>query len=154
VLVLAQLGQPAPDALAQLAGRLLGEGEGEDRADGHAVAQHRLDEALDHDRGLAGPGGRGEQAGAGAVYQPLRGSDLRPRGAVREGDAAAGLVDTDVLEPGEWEGLLATLRAQAEDAAARMRAGDLRPCPERCTPAGCAYPGICRAGDGGAEEPA
>ncbi len=84
---------------------------------------------------------------AGALYQPLRGRDLRPRGAVRAGDAAAGLVDTDVVEAGEWEALLGELRAEAEAAASRLRAGDLRPCPERCTPRGCAYPGICRAPD-------
>jgi RecB family exonuclease len=82
---------------------------------------------------------------AGAVYQPLRGRDLRPRGAVRQGDAAAGLVDNDVVTPEAWEDLLATLRAEAEAAATRMRSGELRPCPERCTPVGCAYPGICRA---------
>ncbi len=83
----------------------------------------------------------------GALYQPLRGKDLRPRGAVRAGEAAAGLVETDVVDAGEWEALLDELRADAEAAAARMRAGDLRPCPERCTPRGCAYPGICRAPD-------
>ena len=40
---------------------------------------------------------------AGALYQPLRGNDLRPRGAVRTGDAAAGLVANDVVDPGAWE---------------------------------------------------
>ena len=77
---------------------------------------------------------------AGALYQPLRGTDLRPRGAVRAGDAAAGLVANDVLDPGAWEALLDELRAEAEDAAARLRAGELVPCPERCTPRGCALP--------------
>jgi ATP-dependent helicase/DNAse subunit B len=80
----------------------------------------------------------------GAVYQPLRGKDLRPRGAVRP-EVAAGAVDNDVVAPEEWEALLAELRATAEDAARRLHEGDIRPCPERCTPKGCAYPGICRA---------
>jgi RecB family exonuclease len=80
----------------------------------------------------------------GALYQPLRGRDLRPRGAVLD-EAATGVVDTDVVDAGEWEGLLGELRATAVDAAGRLRAGDVRPCPERCTPKGCAYPGICRA---------
>jgi RecB family exonuclease len=81
---------------------------------------------------------------AGAVYQPLR-NDLRPRGAIREGDAATGLMANDVLDAGAWEALLAQLRAEAEDAARRLRGGELVPCPEDCTPRGCAYPGICRA---------
>lgn len=84
---------------------------------------------------------------AGALYQPLRGPDLRPRGAVRSGEAAAGLVANDVLDPGEWEALLDEVRATAEDAAARLRAGEVVPCPARCTPRGCGYPGICRARD-------
>jgi hypothetical protein len=84
---------------------------------------------------------------AGAVYQPLRGRDLRPRGAAVAGDAAAGLVDNDVVEPEQWEALLEALAGEATDAARRMRAADIRPCPERCSPVGCAYPGICRAGE-------
>ena len=84
---------------------------------------------------------------AGALYQPLRKDDLRPRGAVRSGDAAVGVLANDVLDPGAWEALLSELRTEAEDAAARLRAGDIVPCPERCTPRGCAYPGICRARD-------
>jgi ATP-dependent helicase/DNAse subunit B len=84
---------------------------------------------------------------AGALYQPLRGKDLRPRGGAREGGAAVGMVDNDVMDPGDWEALLDELRDQAQDAAARMRAGEIRPCPSRCTPRGCAYPGICRAPD-------
>jgi RecB family exonuclease len=84
---------------------------------------------------------------AGAVYQPLRGKDLRPRGAAVAGEAAAGLVDNDVVEPAEWERLLDTLAGEAGDAARRMRAGEIKACPERCSPVGCAYPGICRAGE-------
>ena len=90
---------------------------------------------------------------AGALYQPLRGKDIRPRGGVRAGAAAAGLVDTDVVEPAQWEALLDELRSEAEGAAVRLRAGDVRPCPERCSPVGCAYPGICRAPDAVTEDP-
>ena len=67
VLVLAQLREPPPDPLAQLRGRLLREGQGENRADRDAVEPHRLDEALDHDGGLARARARGEQRGAVAV---------------------------------------------------------------------------------------
>ncbi len=84
---------------------------------------------------------------AGALYQPLRNAELRPRGAIRSGDAAVGVFANDVLDPGAWETLLDELRAEAEDAAARLRAGEVVPSPERCTPRGCAYPGICRARD-------
>ena len=61
VLVLAEVGEAAAQALAQLAGRLLGEGQGEDRADRDAVVQHGLDEALDHHGGLARAGVGGQQ---------------------------------------------------------------------------------------------
>ena len=87
----------------------------------------------------------------GAVYQPLRGKDLRPRGAVRP-EVADGAVDNDVVDAAEWEALLDDLRGTAEDAARRMHDGDIRPCPERCTPKGCAYPGICRAPERSAED--
>lgn len=82
---------------------------------------------------------------AGALYQPLRGPDLRPRGAARAGAAAAGLVANDVVQPAEWDRVLADMTEQARDAAARLRAGEIVPCPERCTTRGCAYPAICRA---------
>jgi hypothetical protein len=29
--------------------------------------------------------------------------------------------------------------------AARLRSGDLTPCPETCSREGCTHPGICRA---------
>ena len=61
VLHLPQLDEAAPDPLAQLGGRLLGEGQRQDRADGDAVLQHRLGEPLDHHRGLAGAGPGREQ---------------------------------------------------------------------------------------------
>jgi hypothetical protein len=54
VLVVAERREAAAHPLAQLAGRLLGEGEREHAADRHAVATDRLHEALDHHRRLAG----------------------------------------------------------------------------------------------------
>jgi ATP-dependent helicase/DNAse subunit B len=82
----------------------------------------------------------------GAVYQPLGGPDLRARGAVEEGSAlAAGAVGKDVLAVGEFEALMAELRGRAVEVAGQMREGRVGACPERCTPRGCAYPGICRA---------
>jgi RecB family exonuclease len=83
---------------------------------------------------------------AGALYQPLSGADLRPRGAVRAGaPGSAGLVGNDVLDPEAFDVLMGEMTDLARDVAARMRAGEIAPCPERCTPRGCAYPGICRA---------
>ena len=67
VLLLAERQEAPADALPQLAGGLLGEREREDRADRHAVAQHRLDAALGHHRRLARAGVGGEQRGARAV---------------------------------------------------------------------------------------
>jgi len=83
-----------------------------------------------------------------ALYQPLGGRDLRPRGLVRAG-APGTYVGTDVVDEAGFEAGLADARATAEAAAADLRAGRLRPCPARCTPRReCAHPGICRAGEG------
>ena len=82
----------------------------------------------------------------GAVYQHLGGPDLRPRGAAAGGTAAsAAMVGNDVLEPDAFEVLMADLRARAVEVAGQMRGGEIAACPERCTPRGCAYPGICRS---------
>ena len=61
VLVLAELGQPPAQALRELAGGLLGEGQGEDRADRDAVDPDRLGDPLDHHRGLARAGVGGQE---------------------------------------------------------------------------------------------
>ena len=95
---------------------------------------------------------------AGAVYQPLSGDDLRPRGLVAEGTpAAAGdaVVGKDLVAPEVLTERLAEARDLAVDAAHGLREGRVVPCPERCTPRGCAYPSICRVGDrAGADAPA
>ena len=63
----AQLEEAPPHALAQLARGLLGEREREDRVHRDAVVEHRLHEALDHHRGLAGAGVGGKQQRAVAA---------------------------------------------------------------------------------------
>jgi hypothetical protein len=80
------------------------------------------------------------------LYQPLGGRDLRARGAFLEGAPVGGeLVTSDARDE---EGLRAELqdaKARAIALAARLRAGELRPCPDTCSRDGCLYPGICRA---------
>ena len=62
-----------PDALAELPGRLLGEGDGDDRGDGRAAVHQRHD-ALDHLAGLAAAGaGLHEHGGPELVADGLAG---------------------------------------------------------------------------------
>jgi ATP-dependent helicase/DNAse subunit B len=80
------------------------------------------------------------------LYQPLRGSELRPRGAYR-----AGAVPMNNLYPGdarpaeELEALMHDARSRAIALAARLRTGELAPCPSTCSRDGCRHPGICRS---------
>ncbi len=80
------------------------------------------------------------------LYQPLRGSDLRPRGAVRaDAEVGIALVSTDRLEPDEFRELIDGQLALATAAAAELARGALEPRPQTCTPAGrCRFPAICR----------
>jgi ATP-dependent helicase/DNAse subunit B len=82
----------------------------------------------------------------GGLYQPLRTSDLRPRGAVREDvEPGAKLVGRDRLPAAELDELVATLLDTATLAAAELSAGALQPRPPTCkNGGGCRYPGICR----------
>jgi RecB family exonuclease len=89
---------------------------------------------------------------AGALYQPLGRSDRRPRGLVRAGTPGR-YVNGDVVEAEALDTALDEARGAAADAAHAMREGRIRPCPSRCSPNGCAYPGICRAAEQ-EEEPA
>ncbi len=79
------------------------------------------------------------------LYQPLGGRDLRARGVFLEGaPVGASLVATDGRDP---EGLAAELedaRQRAVSLAARLRSGELTPCPTNCSRDGCRYPAICR----------
>ena len=54
------------------------------------------------------------------------------------------LCQDDVAE--DFDADLEAARDTALALAARLRAADLRPCPETCTrDGGCAHPGICRS---------
>ena len=55
------------------------------------------------------------------------------------------LIQTLDLSDEEVDALLGRARARIAETVAGLRAGEVRPCPERCGPAGsCSYPGICR----------
>jgi ATP-dependent helicase/DNAse subunit B len=83
----------------------------------------------------------------GAVYQPLAGDDLRPRGVLdndHKDELGGRFVRTD------WrDGLDETLEAARDtvrDVVKRMREGEIKPKPNCCSGGtGCAYPSICRA---------
>jgi ATP-dependent helicase/DNAse subunit B len=83
----------------------------------------------------------------GGLYQPLRGKDLRPRGALRAdlelgiAGFAADLVDRDQLAAAQATGLERAVRAARE-----LRAGALEARPISCSSHGvCRYPSICRS---------
>jgi ATP-dependent helicase/DNAse subunit B len=85
---------------------------------------------------------------AGGVYQPLKGRDRRPRGALLEDvktELGEGYVGTDFLDEAALDRELDAARERLVELAGRMRSGDLRPCPETCAwNGGCSYPSICR----------
>ena len=82
----------------------------------------------------------------GGFYQPLGGGDLRARGVYLEGAApGGGLVANDARNQAELDELLEDARTRALALAARLRAGELEPCPATCSRDGCSFPGICRA---------
>jgi len=84
---------------------------------------------------------------AGALYQPLGARDVRPRGVVRDGVPGA-YVNGDQVSATEFDAVLEEARGAAVGAARDLRAGRIRACPGSCSPRGCAYPSICRAGEG------
>ena len=92
----------------------------------------------------------GELLGTGVVgglYQPVRGVDLRPRGALAAG-VEPGLASyaTDRVSTEELESVLAGALERALRAARELRAGGLEPRPATCTRDGvCRHPSICRA---------
>jgi len=81
----------------------------------------------------------------GGLYQPLWSRDPRPRGLVRD-DVAGRYVGNDVVDEAGLEAALGEIRDRALSTAESLRAGRIAPCAERCSPNGCAYPTICRAG--------
>jgi ATP-dependent helicase/DNAse subunit B len=81
----------------------------------------------------------------GGLYQALWSRDSRPRGLVRD-DVPGRYVSTDKVSADEMDVALEAVRARALETAAALRAGEVRACPDKCSPKGCAYPTICRAG--------
>ncbi|HUB75429.1 MAG TPA: PD-(D/E)XK nuclease family protein, partial [Solirubrobacteraceae bacterium] len=81
------------------------------------------------------------------VYQPLRGDDLRARGIYADevGDGAAGFHSGDARSREELDAELADAAERAVALAARLRAGEVEPCPATCSRDGCRYPAICRS---------
>ena len=82
----------------------------------------------------------------GGFYQPLTGSDLRPRG-VLDGDAGVegDSVRADRRTAAEVRALVAEAVASARRAAAEAGRGELRARPRTCAfKGGCRYPTICR----------
>ena len=87
----------------------------------------------------------------GALYQPVGAKDVRARGIVRD-DVPGRYVNGDVMDAKAFDAALDDARATATRAATDLRAGRIRACPDSCLPnGGCAYPAICRAGEGTAE---
>jgi RecB family exonuclease len=87
-----------------------------------------------------------ELRAVGGFYQPLTGSDLRPRG-VLDGDSGIELdcVSTDVREHDELRELLDEAVDAARDVAGQAAAGRLQARPGTCAfRGGCQYPTICR----------
>ena len=82
----------------------------------------------------------------GGFYQPLRGDDLRGRGAFATGELGpAGVSPTDGRSPAELDSLLSDAAAAAVELARSLAAGELTPCPQSCSRGGCSYPAICRS---------
>jgi RecB family exonuclease len=85
---------------------------------------------------------------AGGVYDPLAGSKPRPRGLLLEesrDDLGDGWVKTDWRDRAGFEQALEEARDAVRDVVARLREGDVKPCPASCAwNGGCSYPSICR----------
>lgn len=80
------------------------------------------------------------------LYQPLAGSELRPRGLfVKDTGIAEGLVANDGREAEELGVELQAAADRAVELAHTLRSGLIEPCPRTCSRDGCAYPGICRS---------
>jgi ATP-dependent helicase/DNAse subunit B len=90
----------------------------------------------------------------GAVYQPLAGDDLRPRGVVDEAhrsELGDRYVRTDWKSPEALEEALDEARETVRTVVGRMRDGQIQPKPNCCGGGtGCAFPSICRNEPGGA----
>jgi PD-(D/E)XK nuclease superfamily len=79
------------------------------------------------------------------LYQPLGGRDLRARGVfLADAPVGAQLVATDARDPDALAAELELAQLSAVAIAARLKSGELTPCPETCSRDGCRYPAICR----------
>jgi hypothetical protein len=89
----------------------------------------------------------------GAVYQPLAGEDLRPRGVVdlaHKEELGDRYYRTDWRSPDELEETLAEARETVRNVVARMLGGEIQSKPNCCSGGtGCAFPSICRNEPGG-----
>ena len=81
----------------------------------------------------------------GGLYQALWARDSRPRGLVRDDVPGATWRRTSSPRP-SWRPALDEVRDAGAGDGARAAGGRVRACPEKCSPKGCAYPTICRAG--------
>jgi ATP-dependent helicase/DNAse subunit B len=80
------------------------------------------------------------------LYQPLGGGDLRARGVfLKETPVGARTVGNDGRTAEELEEVLRDAEQRAVALAARLRSGEVKPCPQTCSRDGCSYPGICRS---------
>jgi ATP-dependent helicase/DNAse subunit B len=82
----------------------------------------------------------------GGFYQPLTGSDLRPRGVLDDASQIKlDCVSTDARDAGELRALLDQAVATAREVAAQAAGGRLQARPGTCGyKGGCEYPTICR----------
>lgn len=83
----------------------------------------------------------------GSLYQPVPGPpEAPPRGATVErlGERGMRHGSNDVIGEDAWQELLDELVALAAAAADAIDAGEVTPCPARCSDDGCRYPWLCR----------
>ena len=82
------------------------------------------------------------------VYDPLAGSKPNPRGLLLEDardDLGEGWTQTDWRDREKFDSILDEARDAVGEVLARMRSGDVRPCPDSCAwNGGCSFPAICR----------
>ena len=79
------------------------------------------------------------------LYQPLGGNDLRARGLFVAGEpVGTRLFSSDGRDEDELQAELQDAANRAIELAARLREGELAPCPQTCSRDGCRYPAICR----------
>ena len=85
---------------------------------------------------------------AGGVYVPLGGSKRRPRGLVSADltqELGSDFSDHDRKPAEDVARALADVQEVVRDVVERLRAGEVRPCPDKCAyRGGCSYPSICR----------